>query len=68
MHQLLTLTGSIAAVLGIALCAISGLARVSGLFYLGGYQATTIFMVGIGMMVFACVVKLEALSARQNRN
>ena len=67
MHQLLTLTGSIAAVIGIVLCAISGLARISGLFYLGGYQATTIFAVGTGVMVFACLVKLETLLARQKQ-
>jgi len=68
MQQLLTLTGSIAAVLGILLCAIAGLARVTGLYYLAGYQSTTIFMVGTGVMVFACLVKLEALSTRQNHN
>ena len=66
MQQLLTITGSIAAAFGILLCAVSGLARLFGLYHLAGYQSTTIFMVGIGVMVFACVVKLEALSAQQN--
>ena len=67
MQQLLTLTGAIAAIFGVLLCAISGLARLSGLYHLAGYEATTIFTVGTGMMVFACLVKLEALSA-QSRN
>jgi hypothetical protein len=66
MQQLLTLTGYIAAAFGILLCAVSGLARVSGLYYLAGYQSTTIFTVGTGLMVFACVVKLEAL-VQQNQ-
>ena len=65
MQRLLNLTGSIAGVLGMLLCAISGLARASGLFYLAGYQSTTLFMVGTGVMVFACLAKLEALSAQQ---
>ena len=66
MHQLLTLTGSIAAISGILVCAISGLARVSGVYYLAGYEATTIFTVGTGLMVFACLVKLELLASRRD--
>jgi len=66
MLKPLSLTGSISGVLGILLCAISGLARVSGSFYLLGYEATTIFTVGTGMMVFACLLKLELLSRRSH--
>ena len=64
MQQLLTLSGHIAAVLGILLCVASGLARVSGSYHLAGYEATTLFMVGVGMMVFACLAKLQGLSAQ----
>ena len=67
MQQLLTLTGSIAAIFGLLLCAIAGLARLSGLYHLAGYEATTIFTVGTGLMVFACLAKLEALSAQQRQ-
>jgi hypothetical protein len=64
MQQLLYLGGSVAAILGICLCTMAGLARVSGLYYLAGFEATSIFTAGIGMMVFACLVKLEALLAQ----
>jgi len=67
MQQLFTLSGHIAAVLGILLCAAAGLARLSGSSYLAGFEATTLFMVGIGVMVFACVVKLEALSQQNQK-
>jgi hypothetical protein len=66
MQQLLTLAGSIAAILGILLCTISGVARISGAYHLAGYEATTLFSVGTGLMVFACLVKLEALSTRSS--
>lgn len=66
MQPLLKLTGSVAGVLGILLCVISGLARAAGMYYLGGYQATTIFMVGAAVMVFACLVKLEQILARHD--
>jgi hypothetical protein len=64
MQQLLYLGGSIAAILGIFLCTMSGLARVSGLYHLAGYETTSIFTAGIGVMVFACLVKLEILLAQ----
>ena len=62
MQQLLTLSGHIAAVLGILLCLASGLARVSGSYHLAGYEATTLFIVGTGLMVFACLAKLQKSS------
>jgi type IV secretory pathway VirB2 component (pilin) len=66
MHQLLRLTGLIAGVLGVLVCAISGLARLFGVYYLGGYESTAIFMAGTGIMVFACLVKLELMSRPHN--
>ena len=64
MQQLLSPASSIAGVLGALLCAISGLARVSGFYTVAGYESITIFAVGTGVMVFACLLKLEALLGR----
>ena len=64
MQQLLNLAGSIAGVLGILVCTAGGLARVSGLYYVTGFESTTLFMVGTGVMVFACLVKLEVLQSQ----
>ena len=66
MHQLLRLTGSIAGIVGVLLCAVAGLARISGNYYLGGYETTAIFTAGTGIMVFACLVKLELLSSNRS--
>lgn len=63
MQKLLALTGSIAGIVGTLVCAVSGVARATGMYYLAGYEATTIFMVGTGIMVFACLVKLEVMSS-----
>ncbi len=62
MNKLFNVLASASGLLGVLICAAAGLARLSGSFYLGGYAATTLFMVGIGLMVFACLLKLEALS------
>ena len=66
MHQLLIYIGTIAGALGVLICTISGLARLSGLYYVASYQSTTLFSVGTGLMVFACLVKLEALIRKLN--
>ncbi len=62
MQQLINYTGYLTGGLGILLCIAAGLTRLSGDYYLAGYAATTIFSVGTGLMVFACLAKLEALS------
>lgn len=64
MNKLLHSLGTASGLLGALICLVSGLTRVSGSFYLGGYAATTLFMVGLGLMVFACLLKLEALASR----
>ncbi len=61
MYRNLALAGSLAGILGALICFIAGLARIAGFYYLAGYQSTTVFDVGVGMMVFACMVKLETL-------
>ncbi len=65
MYKHLALVGSFAGILGVIICLTSGLARIAGYYYLANYQSTTVFNMGIGLMVFACLVKLEtALSSR----
>ena len=67
MHKNLVLVGSIAGGLGATICLIAGLSRVAGFYYVAGYQSTTIFMAGMGLMVFSCLVKLESIPGRQNQ-
>ena len=61
MNQLMTIAGHAAGLLGALICLVSGLTRATGSFYFANFEATTLFMVGIGLMVFACMVKLELL-------
>ena len=66
MYQLLNYSGSAAGAFGALLCAISGLNRFMGSYYLGGFESTTLFSVGTGLMVFACLIKLEILARNTN--
>ena len=66
MQKLLGLTGSIAGIVGALLCLVAGLARLGGgAYYLAGYKTTTLFEVGAGLMVFACLTRLEEMRSHQ---
>ena len=61
MGKILGLVGNVAAIAGILLAFGAGLARVLGLYLVSGYAAMTLFQVGTGLMVLACLCKLEAM-------
>ena len=64
MNQLMVFAGRAAGILGVLLCLVAGASRLTGSFYVGDIQATTLFMVGTGLMVFACLLRLESLGNR----
>ena len=64
MNKLIGMAGDAAAVVGILLCAVTGAARILGVYYLIGVGTMTLFTVGIGLMVFACLAKLHLLAAQ----
>lgn len=64
MEKLISVAGNLLAVAGVLMCFGAGLVRLSGEFHLYGYSAVTIFMAGIGLMVMACLAKLEVLLLR----
>jgi hypothetical protein len=64
MERMLTLVGNLSALAGILLCAGAGITRVLGFYLVSGYAAMTLFQVGTGLMVLACLCKLESLLIR----
>ena len=64
MERLISLAGNLLAVIGLSMCLVAGLVRLSGDFHLFGYSAMTIFMAGTGLMMMACLAKLELLLLR----
>ena len=59
MKKAFEMAGNLAAILGVALSGVSGGARVTGAHYLAGYESMTLFSVGVGLMVFAVLMKVE---------
>lgn len=63
MNSLGTAVGSA----GAALCLVSGAARLGGFYDVAGYELRTLFLVGTGLMVMACLAKLHVLVDLQSR-
>ncbi len=64
MTALLNLFARLAGIGGALVCAAAGVARVAGEYYIGPFQATTLFTVGTALMVLACFIRLEFLYTR----
>jgi hypothetical protein len=56
--------GNVAAITGVVLCAVSGVARLAGAYHLGGYQAMTLFTGGMGLMLMGALGKLHVLGTK----
>jgi hypothetical protein len=61
MNKLIDNIATAAAVLGVTLTIGSGLARLLGMFHLGGFQTMTVFNGGMGLMLIGIVGKLHSL-------
>ncbi len=61
MERLYAVIGNLAALAGLALCLVAGVARLAGSYYVGGYEAMTLLLGGMAIMVFACLAKLQQL-------
>ena len=61
MKEKIALISNVAGILGIIVCAVAGLFRLTGQFYVGGYEALTVFNAGVGLMVFSALLKLELI-------
>lgn len=61
MKSILSLTGSIVGWVGVVLCLVAGLVKVSGTYYILDYEAMTVFTAGIGLIAAGALAKLEAI-------
>jgi hypothetical protein len=67
VERLILLAGNLATVIGLVMCLGAGVVRLSGHFHLYGYSAMTIFIAGTGLIVMACLAKLEVLLLRSRK-
>jgi hypothetical protein len=66
MNKVIDLAGHAASYAGVLICLLTGAARLAGQYALGGYSIQSMFVFGMGLMIFACLAKLHILSKRQS--
>jgi len=64
MNKMIESLGNMAAIAGVVLCAVAGVARVASVYHLGGYQSMTLFTGGMGLMLMGALGKLHALGQK----
>lgn len=61
MNKLLRISGDVLGGIGALVCCVAGIARLAGNFHVFSFEAMTLFNAGVGLMVAACMVKLQLL-------
>lgn len=61
MKRVILWLGNGVGVIGVAVCAVSGIVRLGGAYTLAGAELGTLFLLGTALMVFACLTKLFLL-------
>ncbi len=64
MDKLLKLVGDLAAIIGIIVCIVAGVSRISGHYHLAGFETVTLFIAGIAIMLVASLIKLYRIENR----
>ena len=67
MGKTLGIIGSVVGIIGILICLSAGLVRLTGGHWLFGFEAVTLFLGGIGVMMVACLAKLHSITLNLNR-
>jgi hypothetical protein len=62
MNELLLWFGRAAGFAGVLICAVAAAARLSGQYFLGGFQVTTLLQVGMAAMIAGCLCLLVVLT------
>ena len=63
MDRIINLLGRVAAILGLLLCVVAVIGRLAGAAQTAGFEPMSVFTMGVGLMVAACLAKLEGLSS-----
>ena len=66
MNSLLLAAGRLIGVLGLVIMLVAVVVRVTGAYWLGGFQVGTLLLGGAGATVAGCFALLLALTSRTN--
>lgn len=61
MREIFGFGAKVSAVLGVLICLVAGVVRIVASPYLAGFEALTLFIGGIAVMLFSALLKLELI-------
>lgn len=61
MEKILKPVGDLAAVVGLLTCLISGVARITSHYQIAGFEALTLFTMGVAAMVVSILAKVQII-------
>lgn len=64
MERILMLVANVSALTGVLLSASAGISRLLGYYLTYNFATMTLFQIGTGLMVLACLCKIEILLNR----
>ena len=64
MDSIYGVAGSLAGAAGALICLVAVVGRIMGNYYIAGFEAVTLFLLGTGLMVFAVLVQMQRLLRR----
>lgn len=64
MNNLVDTVGHILGILGILVCLVTAVVRISGAYIIFSHEPMTWFVGGIALMVMGCLAELHALGVR----
>jgi hypothetical protein len=62
--KMIKLIGDLLILSGVIVCAAPVIARITGRYYLFGFELTTVLLGGIALLLLACVARLELLTRK----
>ena len=63
MNKMIAYFGTIVGLAGVVLTIGAGVGRATGHYYFAGFEMLTLFSGGVGLMVMACLAKLQFLTS-----
>ena len=63
MNKMIAYFGNGVGLAGVVLTIAAGIGRATGHYYFAGFEILTLFSGGVGLMVMACLAKLQLLAS-----
>jgi hypothetical protein len=68
MQKILETAAIVTGLLGAIICLVAGIYRITGSFHLANFESMSLFVGGMGLMVFSALLKLQLIHGTLKRS